>query len=1373
MRRIFCLLAVLCSSLFAFATQPWDGPALSADPDAIRQAADAIPKPAAANAQVLFHQERYAYDAQGRCVQTYQLVYRVLTSAGVDGWSSIQATWSPWYQKKPAIRVRVINPDGSVHPLEPSAVAESPVQDEDQDIYSDERQLRAPLPAVTAGSIIEEEVVTTDTAPFFDAGGLEVMYFGYSAPSVSSRLVVEVPAGTPLQCKPFLLKNLSIQELTKDGRKTVTFESGAIDALDDPEPNRPGDVPGWPQVRFSTAASWQAVATRYNSIVEDKLAGIDVSSYISALKAKKLDRAALIQAVVEQLHKDVRYTGIEFGQSSIVPHTPTEVLHSHYGDCKDKSTLLVAMLRAVGVPAYVALLHAGPAFDVSPELPGFGMFDHAIVYVPGPTRAQDLWIDATDEFARIDALHPNDQGRLALIVKPDTTGLTATSELPSTADFMVERREYYLAESGPSRVVEISEPHGPIEADYRGWYGGADTKDIHKRLEEYVKSTYLADKLTKLEHTSADDMAKPFRLTLEAEKARRAYVTDDEATVYVPLGSIYDRLPEFIRNVPQRDSNHKGNPDDKRKNDAVIRNFVTEWQIKVVPPAGFSPRPLPPDSKTPIGPAVLSAHYQVGDDGAVNAVFRFDSVRARWTAAEVESARDAIRELERADSPAIHFDLTAAADLQRGNVRKALGEYRTLIALHPSEALHHSQLSRGLLEAGVGDAARDEARRATQLEPKSARAWANLAWVLQFDSIGRRWGKGWDMAGADAAYQKAIALDPDLTVAAGNYGILLERDARGRHYVDKARLAKAIDVYQSIHDKLPDIGLDDNLVYALFFAERYQDCLNELKKLDSSESRRQLLTASTAALHGVAAAADEAGRQVTGQEQRTKLLRDAADLLVSQRRYPVAADLITEAARGQQDPATLLAYANNLRKTQPLDKQLYPASDPRRIVQEMILYLSGANDETPWSYFYSKHVMPKARFDKKQDALVAHVRYRTYSRLSSNRLPFEATLDSALSNLTMVADGSPDFGYRVRLQSTTGFDETYYVVLEDTAFRVVATVYNVPNISEYALWRLEQGDLAGARRWLDWEREVVKPTGGDDPLADRAFPHFWTRGQDGDAAAIRLACAVSLAGTDENAEALSILLAARPTVPPAQQTYIDVALLRAYAKEHRYADERALAQRLAAANPDSMLALSSLAAAERALGDSSDVNQLLLARLQKLPGDPETIRELAEVAAGRGDYRQAAAYSKQLIDAGRATAIDLNQYAWYLLVGNMDLAEAERAAELGKQRDPNDAALLHTLASLYAENGKTREAREVILKTMELWGLEEPNSQSWYVLGRIAEQYGLNDVAAAAYQRVEKPEEAWMAASDSWALAQRRLAAMKSGPRPATQRAAR
>ena len=68
-------------------------------------------------------------------------------------------------------------------------------------------------------------------------------------------------------------------------------------------------------------------------------------------------------------------------------------------------------------------------------------------------------------------------------------------------------------------------------------------------------------------------------------------------------------------------------------------------------------------------------------------------------------------------------------------------------------------------------------------------------------------------------------------------------------------------------------------------------------------------------------------------------------------------------------------------------------------------------------------------------------------------------------------------------------------------------------------------------------------------------------------------------------------------------------------------------------------------------------------------------------------------------------------------------------------------SILHTLACLYAETGNTKDAREVLLRAMDDWNLDEPNDDVWYVLGRIAEQYGEREIAIADYRKLEKPKE--------------------------------
>lgn len=83
--------------------------------------------------------------------------------------------------------------------------------------------------------------------------------------------------------------------------------------------------------------------------------------------------------------------------------------------------------------------------------------------------------------------------------------------------------------------------------------------------------------------------------------------------------------------------------------------------------------------------------------------------------------------------------------------------------------------------------------------------------------------------------------------------------------------------------------------------------------------------------------------------------------------------------------------------------------------------------------------------------------------------------------------------------------------------------------------------------------------------------------------------------------------------------------------------------------------------------------------------------------------------------------------------------------------------MLHTLAALYAESGKSVEARQALLKSMDTRGSYDPQSSDWFVLGRIAEAYGVRDAAVSAYKRVEKDDVTGLS---TWELAQKRMAVL-------------
>jgi tetratricopeptide (TPR) repeat protein len=111
---------------------------------------------------------------------------------------------------------------------------------------------------------------------------------------------------------------------------------------------------------------------------------------------------------------------------------------------------------------------------------------------------------------------------------------------------------------------------------------------------------------------------------------------------------------------------------------------------------------------------------------------------------------------------------------------------------------------------------------------------------------------------------------------------------------------------------------------------------------------------------------------------------------------------------------------------------------------------------------------------------------------------------------------------------------------------------------------------------------------------------------------------------------------------------------------------------------------------------------------------------------------------------------------------------AHRANDLSKN---NNFSIIHTLACVYAQAGKTGQAREYLLKAMDAAQLEEPNSEVWFGFGLIAEQYGAADAADSMYHRVEEPEFEYP--GSSYVLAQQHLGALYSRTKSATDSAKR
>ncbi len=229
-----------------------------------------------------------------------------------------------------------------------------------------------------------------------------------------------------------------------------------------------------------------------------------------------------------------------------------------------------------------------------------------------------------------------------------------------------------------------------------------------------------------------------------------------------------------------------------------------------------------------------------------------------------------------------------------------------------------------------------------------------------------------------------------------------------------------------------------------------------------------------------------------------------------------------------------------------------------------------------------------------------------------------------------------------------------------------------------------------------------------------------------------------------------------------QKTNINLALVTGYGYLKDYEKLLAVSSELAKQYPESKRVLFSKSFALNALGRFDEANELSQQRLKQMPDDLDASRALIRTATLREDYRAAYGLYQKLAEAGKAEAGDLNGQAWETLFFNRAEGPDIETAIKATQSSQNNPNILHTLACLYAEAGKTKEAREVLIQAMDIKSLDEPNPDYWYALGRIAEQYGEREVALSDYAKVTKPKEAIQIPDSSYRLAQNRLKAIEA-----------
>jgi tetratricopeptide (TPR) repeat protein len=338
-------------------------------------------------------------------------------------------------------------------------------------LYYDSRAEVVGFEGLRPGDVLEVAYAVTDVSSenalddYF--GDLDVI--GEGAPKRRWEYTLIGPASRTFYFNDPGLRGMGRDTVTRDGEVHHRFWAADVPRVE-PESAMPGWAEVAPVLHVSTYKDWQEVGRWYGHLVDDQLTP-DESVRRAAREATA--GATTVEEKVRGVHRFVvqntRYVGLEFGIHGYKPYKVTQVLARRFGDCKDKASLIIALLREVGIDAELVLLRTRRAGRVAPAPASLAVFDHAIAYVP----ALGIYIDGTAEFSGMRELPHQDQGVMALRLKLRGAAdalLVETPVLPSTENRAHRRWSATLLPTGAGRVEEQVTITGQAAAEWREHY---------------------------------------------------------------------------------------------------------------------------------------------------------------------------------------------------------------------------------------------------------------------------------------------------------------------------------------------------------------------------------------------------------------------------------------------------------------------------------------------------------------------------------------------------------------------------------------------------------------------------------------------------------------------------------------------------------------------------------------------------------------------------------------------------------------------------------------------------------------------------------------------------------------------------------------
>jgi hypothetical protein len=517
------LLAVLVSAPPAFAGGSIFGSAPI--PDWVKTAAaHKLPEfPGTPKAVMLLDETTYTVGADGRAVEHVRRVVKILRPQGRD--YGYPVVWFDKDSKILSMHVWSIDPAGHEYTLKDEDLREVSPPGEGGQLYEDDKAKVADPPGRDPGGVVAYEYEKRERPYLAETN----WSFQDELPRISQRFTLVLPQGFTYTTNWAHHQKAEVMDLANHQYRWEMDNVPAVDLEHVPMSPGTGSMAARMTVHYAGPGlaepqdgTWQGIGQWYDGLARDRLtASPDIAAKASELTAGKTDFYDKAQAIGEFVQKHIRYFVIEMGVGGYQPHPAQDIFRGRYGDCKDKATLLSAMLSSVGIHSALLMVDTerGVIDPDAPSIVGNHMIGaiqipvgyespkmHSVVTLKSGRRY--LIFDPTWERTPFGQLEDNLQGGYGVLREGDNSQVIPLPVMDPGLNTIKRTASFQLAADGSLKGTVTDRRFGDLAEHRRHVFASEDGKKQQEYMDRTIAHDFTAASLTGLKVENVDTLNK-------------------------------------------------------------------------------------------------------------------------------------------------------------------------------------------------------------------------------------------------------------------------------------------------------------------------------------------------------------------------------------------------------------------------------------------------------------------------------------------------------------------------------------------------------------------------------------------------------------------------------------------------------------------------------------------------------------------------------------------------------------------------------------------------------------------------------------------------------------------------------------------------